>query len=86
MNKLPIVTFYTKPECPLCADALDEVKLARRELPFTLEVVNILSTITLYEQFRNEIPVVQINGVEIFRYRLTAAELLQALREATSHE
>ncbi len=81
MNKpLPVITFYTKPDCPLCEDALDEVKLARREFPFTLEIVNILSTIALYEEFRHNIPVVQINGVERFRYRLTAAELLQVLR------
>ena len=75
------VTFYTKPNCPLCDKALEQIELARREMAFDLVEVNILSDPEIYQRYKNDIPVLQINGVEAFRHRLTQADLLQKLGE-----
>ena len=41
---------------------------------YTLDEVNIESDPALLEQYRNDIPVILIDGVEAFRHRLTAEE------------
>lgn len=76
------VTFYSKPNCPLCDKALEQIELARRQIPFDFVEVNILSDPEIYQRYKHDIPVVQINGVEAFRYRLTQTELLEKLGEA----
>ncbi|MBI2948540.1 MAG: glutaredoxin family protein [Verrucomicrobia bacterium] len=71
------VTFYTKPNCPLCDKALEEIERARRECAFDLVEINILSDSEIYEQYKHAIPVVAVDGVEAFRYRVSCAELLK---------
>ena len=73
------VTLYTKPNCPLCDKALEEIERARIQRPFDLVEVNILEDPQVYEQFKHAIPVVALDGVELFRYRLTCEELLRRL-------
>lgn len=75
------VTFYTKPNCPLCDKALEQVELARRVVPFELREVNILSDRVLYERYKHAIPVGCVGGVELFRYRVAAEDLVKALTE-----
>ncbi len=73
------VEFYTKPQCSLCEvvkDALDEVSARVR---FELIEINILADESLFQRFRYAIPVVAVNGEELFRYRATAEELEAAL-------
>ncbi|MBI4664614.1 MAG: glutaredoxin family protein [Verrucomicrobia bacterium] len=73
------LTVYTKPNCPLCEEAMEEIERARREIPFELVEVNILGDPETYERYRQAIPVVTLDGVEIFRYRLSCDELLKKL-------
>ncbi len=77
---MPSVTLYTKPNCPLCDHALEEIERAQAQEPFALEQANILSDLVLYERYKHDIPVICLDGVEIFRHRLTAEELLAKLR------
>jgi glutaredoxin len=73
------VTLYTKPGCHLC-EAVEQVirrVAARREFDFVAR--NIESDPTDYEMYRNDIPVVTVDGVEIARHRMTAAQLERAL-------
>jgi len=74
------LTFFTKPNCPLCDEALEQIELARQRTDFELLEVNILSDPTVYERYKDFIPVVLLNGRELFRFRLTAAALLQHLQ------
>jgi hypothetical protein len=76
------VTFHTKPGCPLCDEALVEVQAARSQRDFILEVVNILDNLETYERYKHDVPVVSVDGVEVFRYRLTAAALLQEIERS----
>ncbi len=74
------VTFYTKPNCPLCEKALEQIELARQHIPFDLALVNILSDPEVYDRYKQDIPVVHLNGVEIFRHHVSAGELVVKLR------
>jgi glutaredoxin len=75
------ITCYTKPNCPLCDEALEVITQARSIMPFRLEQVNILTDLRLFEEYRNAIPVICLNGEEVFRHRVCQKELLQLLRQ-----
>ena len=73
------VTLYTKPGCHLCDVALGEIELVRKELPFDLEIRNILDDDDDFAKFKLDIPVVMVDAVEIARHRLSAQQLRTAL-------
>jgi len=68
------VVLYTKPGCGLCEQMKGEMKNAGVENLYSLEEVNIETDAELFAQYRYEIPVLLINGVEAFRHRLSADE------------
>jgi hypothetical protein len=76
-----VVTLFTKPNCSLCDAALEQIELARKRADFELREVNILGEPAIYERYKHAIPVVCVNGVERFRYRLTDQALVEALQE-----
>ncbi|MGY8653626.1 MAG: glutaredoxin family protein [Verrucomicrobiia bacterium] len=78
------VTLYTKPNCPLCDKALEQIELARREIGFELESINILEDEEIYFRYRHEIPVVRVGDEEVFRHRLTSEALVDRLRKGAS--
>lgn len=69
------VTLYTRARCHLCEVASEVLDDVREELPFSLEVVDIDGDAALFARYRREIPVVLIDGVPVFRYRVDADEL-----------
>jgi Glutaredoxin-like domain (DUF836) len=73
------VVLYSGAGCHLCEDVHDVLEEVRRDLPFELEVRDIASDPKWFASYRNDIPVVTIDGVVAFRHRLTAAELRAAL-------
>ena len=77
----PQVVLYSKPGCRLCEEARDEIESVG-DHRFDLTEINISNDLSLYELYRNDIPVVLINGRETFRHRLTAKEFLRALHDA----
>jgi len=74
MSEKVQVVLYTKPGCGLCEKMKGEMKNAGIDNLFTLEEVNIETDAELIAQYRYEIPVLLINGVEAFRHRLRADE------------
>ena len=68
------VVLYTKPGCGLCDKMKGEMKNAGIEELYSLEEVNIETDAELFAQYRYEIPVLLIDGVEAFRHRLSADE------------
>ena len=80
VKKRRTVTLYTKPGCHLCDEAKDEIELSG-SAGFDLVEINIANDPDLYERYKNDIPVVLIDGVEAFRHRLNAKEFLRALDE-----
>jgi len=68
------VVLYTKPGCGLCEEMKAEMSKAGCDELFTLEEVDIESDAELRARYQYEIPVLFINGVEAFRYRLRPDE------------
>ena len=73
------IVLYTKPGCGLCDQMKHEMKRAGVEKLYTLEEVDIRQDAELFNQYRYEIPVLLINGVEAFRHRLNAEDFRKYL-------
>ena len=74
------VTLYTRAGCHLCDDARKVLDGARARQPFDLEIVDIDSDPELRRLYDYEVPVIAIDGVKAFKYRVTEAELMKKLR------
>ena len=68
------VSFYTKPGCTLCDEALLLVNKVRSGIPFHLEVIDISHSPVMMRTHGLHVPVVLVNGIEAFRYHVDAAE------------
>ena len=70
------VTVYVAPGCHLCEPALDAV---REVCGAEFQLVDITSDPHLEQRYREWIPLVKVDGVERFRYELTADDLRAVL-------
>jgi glutaredoxin len=76
---MPIVTFYGKPGCHLCDRARAAVERVRAELPFELEEVDISLDPVLHRRYGERIPVLAVEGEELFDYVVDEAVLRERL-------
>ena len=78
------VTCFTKPDCSLCHSALYVIKRVRTHTPFELDCVDISKpgNEKWCDMYRNDIPVVHLNGQEIFRHRVDEHHLRKLLAAA----
>jgi hypothetical protein len=65
---MPLVTLYAKPGCHLCDDARAAVERVRAEVPFDLEEVDISLDPVLHRRYGERIPVLTVEGEELFDY------------------
>ena len=73
------VTIYSKPGCHLCEEAKAVMlKAGCREL-FTITETNIETDPQLLALYRFEIPVIMIEGKEVFRHRLRAESFCEEI-------
>ena len=68
------VVVYTAPGCHLCGPAVETV---RTVCGSDFAVVDITTDTELERQYRVRIPVVEVDGVERFRYHVDEDELRQ---------
>jgi hypothetical protein len=73
------VTFYGRPGCHLCDDALEIIERVRRRVPFELEQRNIEVEDRWMRAYLERIPVVSIDGCERFEFFVDEHEFEQAL-------
>jgi glutaredoxin len=66
------VTFFTKSDCSLCRSALYVIERVRTQTPFELTCVDISApgNEKWFDAYKNDIPVVHLNGREVFRHQL----------------
>ena len=74
-----LLRVFVKPACPLCEEALEVLEEARQSCEFEFEQVNILEDLECYQRYRSRIPVGELNGQEVFRYRISIPDLARAL-------
>ena len=75
----PLVTLYTRTGCHLCDDAKRVIADARRRADFAYEELDIDRDPELVRLYNDEVPVIAINGVKAFKYRINMDEFLKTL-------
>ena len=73
------VTLYTRNRCCLCDDAKAVLTAARAKAQFDYEEVDIDLDPELVRRYNDEVPVIAIDGVKAFKYRLDMKEFLKKL-------
>lgn len=73
------VVIYSRPGCHLCDEAKQTIVTAVDASEYTLEEINIEDDSELLRRYQYDIPVICINGEEVFRHRLSANEFKRAL-------
>ena len=76
------VIIYSRRGCHLCEDAKQTIESAQCAHKYTLEEIDIESDPALLRRYRDDIPVITINGEEAFRHKLTAEEFRRRLAAA----
>lgn len=75
------VTLYSQPGCHLCDDARVVLERVRTRIPFELDERDISSDDALQRAFLERIPVVELDGEELFRYFVDEETLGARLQE-----
>ncbi len=74
------VTLYTRPGCHLCDDAREAIRRVRAQTPFSLVEVDIEADDALHRAYLERIPVVELDGEELFEYFVDEAMLAARVR------
>jgi glutaredoxin len=78
---LTSITVYSKDGCHLCQDAITTLRGIQEELCFELKVVDITTDEAIHRAYFERIPVIALDGEEIFDYfvdeRILRARLAQ---------
>jgi glutaredoxin len=75
----PRVTLYTRTGCCLCDAAKRVLIEAGKRVEFDYEERDIDADPTLRRLYNEEVPVVAINGTDVFRYQVDLNALLRRL-------
>jgi glutaredoxin len=73
------VTLYSKLDCPLCDEARAALDRVRARARFELEEVDISSEQALEDRYRERVPVVAVDGEELFDFVVDEQALEQRL-------
>lgn len=76
----PHVIVYSRPGCHLCDDAKAALQSAGCDDQFTFAEINIESDPELLRKYRYDIPVVTLDGAEIFRHRVDKARFRELVQ------
>lgn len=80
------VVVYSKPGCHLCDEVKAQLARLRSSFPFEMREANILDDPESFEKFKEEIPVVFINGKKAFKYRLDEKEFARRIEAILAGE
>ena len=73
--------FYTKPGCPLCDKAKIELNIVVAKLSFiVVEEIDITKNLALFAKYKLLIPVLEMDGKQIFTHRIDSRKLKWQLR------
>jgi len=73
------VEIYSKSDCHLCDEAKSVLLAAQKEFFFDLIEVDITTDKILFEEFKEQIPVVFMNDRKAFKFRINEKELSMRL-------
>ena len=75
------VTLYTRRGCHLCDDAKRVLAEARSRAAFDYQELDIDTDAELVRLFNDEVPVIAIDGVKAFKYRVNVNDFLKKLAD-----
>jgi glutaredoxin len=78
-DAIATITVYSRPECHLCADAVAALQALQDELGYALEERDISSDEGLMRAYFERIPVVALDGEELFDFFVDEAILRERL-------
>ena len=73
------VTLYHAEGCHLCDRAIEVIREAQGRMQFAFELVDIGGVDELEAEYREHLPVIEIDGVRTFTYFVTVDHLLDRL-------
>jgi glutaredoxin len=76
----PHVIVYSRPGCHLCDEAKLAIHSAGCDDQFTFAEINIESDPELLRKYKYDIPVVSLDGTEIFRHRVNEAKFRELIQ------
>jgi glutaredoxin len=76
---MALVTLYGKPGCHLCDDARRAVEQVRSQRSFELLEVDVSLDPTMNREYGERIPVLALDGVELFEFHVKEAVLIEQL-------
>ena len=79
----PQVTLYTRAHCCLCDDVKKVVLEARAHAEFDYEEIDIDGDQDLRRLYNDEVPVIAINRVKAFKYKVNMDDFLKKLAART---
>jgi glutaredoxin len=62
------ITLYSRPGCHLCDEARTQLVRLQRTLPFALQEVDIEQDDALHHRYLERIPVIALDGEELFDF------------------
>ena len=74
------VTLYTRPGCHLCDDAREAIERVRARTPFALVEIDIETDDALHRAYLERIPVIALDGEELFEHFVDEATLTARVR------
>ncbi len=74
------LTLYSRPHCHLCDEMKAAIARVAREIPLTLEDIDISSDAALEARYGLEIPVLLVDGRKAAKYRVSDEELRRILK------
>jgi glutaredoxin len=77
---MSVVTLYSKPDCHLCVEARSALVGLRSELGFDISEVDITTDEALHRAYFERIPVVAVDGEELFEYFVDEGALRDRLQ------
>ncbi|NOY57677.1 MAG: glutaredoxin family protein [Calditrichaeota bacterium] len=77
---MPKLTFFTTDGCHLCEKALENIRLAQSLLPFQIEMIDIQDEYNTFQKYKDDIPVILVNGKEIGRHHIPVEWITKKIR------
>jgi glutaredoxin len=68
------VEIYSRPGCHLCDEAKIVIERVHRRVAFGLKVINVETDKDFEKEYGEQVPVVLINGIKAFKYRVDETE------------
>lgn len=75
-----VYSIYSRPECHLCDEMLDELKRWQNKYDFEVQILNIDKDSELTARYAARIPLLALNDEEICEYHFDEKSFLRSLK------